>query len=225
MTALLTLAGFLAAFMLLHVAISRPAVREPLVARLGRGGYGALHGILSTAGLAAVFWAYFTAPYMELWPQHNALRWIPPLTMPFACILFVAGITTPCAGLRGDRLPDGENQAPGILSVTRHPIPWALILWAGAHMLANGDLASLLFFGTSLAFSATAPALVDARRKRLCGEEAWIRFATTTATLPFAAPGPVDWKGIGIARVASGLALFLLVLLLHEVVIGVQPYP
>ena len=105
-----TLAGFVAT----HMAISRPGIRARLVARLGRGGYGALHGVVSLAGLAAVFWGFWQAPYVELWPPLAVLRAAPPIVMPLACILFVAGVTTPCAGLRGDRLPDGANPAPGI---------------------------------------------------------------------------------------------------------------
>jgi len=217
------LVGLLIAFVASHMAISRPGIREPLIARIGRGGYGALHGIFSLIGLAAVFWGYWQAPYVELWPPLGFLRTIPPIIMPVACILFIAGMTTPCAGLRGDRLPAGDNPAPGILSVTRHPIPWALMLWAAAHLIANGDLAALLFFGAFLVFAAFAPLLVDRRRRR-CGDAAWTRFASASPTLPFTGPGPVDWKGIGWRPVLLGLVLYLAILLSHESVIGVAAF-
>lgn len=222
MTGFLPLIGLLAAFVLAHTAMSRPGIRDPLVARLGRGGYGALNGIVSTVGMVAVFWAYFTAPWLELWPQSPVLRAAPAILMPIACILAVAGATTPYAGLRGDRLPEGDNQAPGILSITRHPVPWALILWAVAHLIANGDLASFLFFGVFLLFALPAPALIDARRRRLCGDAAWQRFAAATATVPFAGPGPIDWKGIGVARVAGGVILYIAIVLAHGHIIGVD---
>lgn len=221
MTGFLPLVLILALFIASHMAISRPAIREPLVARLGRGGYGALHGGISLVGLAAVFWGYRQAPYLELWPPLAAFHALPPIVMPLACILFIAGVTTPCAGLGGDRLPEGDNPAPGILSITRHPIPWALMLWALAHLFANGDLAGLLLFGSFLAFAASAPMLVDRRRRR-CGDVAWRRFATASPTLPFAGPGPVDWKGVGSRRVLLGLALYASVALLHGYVIGVE---
>lgn len=224
MTGFLPLIVTLAAFIATHMAISRPAIREPLLARLGRGGYGALHGVFSLAGLAAVFWGFWQAPYVELWPPLTVFRAVPPIVMPLACILFIAGMTTPCAGLRGDRLPEGGNPAPGILGITRHPIPWALMPWAAAHLVANGDLAGLLFFGTFLVFAAFAPMLVDRRRRR-CGEEAWARFAAASPTLPFAGPGPIDWKGIGWRPVFLGLALYASVLLTHEWIIGVRPWP
>ena len=98
------------------------------------------------------------------------------------------------------------------------------MLWAAAHLAANGDLAGLLFFGTFLVFAASAPMLVD-RRRRGCGEEAWRRFAAASPTLPFAGPGPVDWKGIGWKPLLLGLALYACLMLTHQWIIGVQPWP
>ncbi len=43
-----------------------------------------------------------------------------------------------------------ENAAQGIFSVTRHPLTWGIALWASAHLLANGDLVSLIFFANLL---------------------------------------------------------------------------
>ena len=225
MTEFLPLIVTLAAFVAVHTAISRPRIRDPLVARLGRRWYGAFHGMVSVAGMAAVFWAYYTAPYLELWPALAAFRAVPALLMPLACILTVASVTTPCAGLVGDCLPEGDSPAPAILSVTRHPVPWALVLWGAAHLVANGDLAGLLFFGIFMLFGALGVPLVDMRRRRLCGQEGWARFAAASPTLPFAGPGPIDWKGIGWKPVLLGLMLYASVMLTHELIIGVQPYP
>lgn len=224
MTEFLPLVATLAVFVASHAAISRPAIRAALLYRMGSGGYGALHGVVSLISLAAVFWGFWQVPYIELWPPLAAFRAVPPLTMPFACILFAAALTTPCAGLRGDRLPDGDNPASGILSVTRHPIPWAIILWAGAHLIANGDVAGLLFFGTFLLFAAFAPTLVD-RRRRSGGEKEWKRFSAASPIIPFTGPGSVDWKGIGWMPVLSGLALYAVLLILHQPVIGLRPWP
>ncbi len=225
MKAFLPLIVLLAAFVAVHTAISRPRIRDPLVAWLGRRWYGAFHGIVSVVGMAAVFWAYYTAPYLELWPPLTAFRAIPALIMPLACILAVASVTTPCAGLGGDCLPEGDNPAPAILSVTRHPAPWALVLWGAAHVIANGDLAGVLLFGIFLVFGALGVPLVDMRRRRLCGDDAWKRFAAASPNLPFAGPGPIDWKGIGWKPVLLGLALYASGLLAHDWIIGVQPYP
>jgi len=225
MTGFLPLIVTMAAFLAVHTAISRPRIRDPLIARLGRRWYGAFHGIVSLAGMAAVFWGYYASPYLELWPPLMAFRAIPALLMPLACILTAASLTTPCAGLAGDCLPDGDNPAPAILSITRHPVPWALVLWGAAHVIANGDLAGVLFFGIFLIFGALGVPLVDMRRRRLCGDEASKRFEAASPIMPFAGPGPVDWKGIGWKPVLLGLVLYASLMLAHEWVIGVQPWP
>lgn len=222
---MLLLVAALAGFVAAHAVMSRPWLRDPLTRTLGRAGYGAFNGTLSLIGLVLVLWAHRIAPYIELWPPYAELRLVPFVLMPVAGVFFVAGVSTPCAGLRGDRLPAGGDPAPGILGITRHPIPVALVLWAAAHIAANGDVASLLFFGTFLAFAAAAPSLVDRRRQRLCGPEAWERFASVTSTAPFAAAlagrARVDWRGIGIGRVAAGIAGYLLLIVLHQWFSGV----
>ncbi len=221
MTGFLPLFMTMAAFLVVHTAISRPVIRAPLRSRLGRNGYGALHGAVSLLGMAAVFWGFWQAPYVELWPPLPALRAAPHIAMPIAAVLAVAGMTTPYAGLSGDRLPAAdEAPARGILSITRHPLPWALIIWSAAHVMANGDVAGLVFFGSFLAFSAAAPMLVDLRRRR-CGEEAWRRFAAASPALPFTGPEPIDWKGIGWRPLILGLLLHACILLAHGPVIGI----
>ena len=35
----------------------------------------------------------------------------------------------------------------------------------------------------------------------------------------------IDWKGIGVARLAMGIALYALLLIAHEWAIGVSPMP
>ncbi len=85
----------LIAFVASHMAISQHGIREPLIARIGRGGYGALHGVFSLIGLAAVYWGYWQTPYVELWPPLGLFRAVPPIVMPVAWIPFIAGLTTP----------------------------------------------------------------------------------------------------------------------------------
>jgi uncharacterized membrane protein len=81
-----------------------------------------------------------------------------------------------------------------IRSAVRHPMLTALMIWAFAHLLANGDLASLWLFGSFLAF-----AVID--RISVMGR---------------ASPGPLGTAKGGalhdIAVIAAGLALYLLIL-------------
>jgi uncharacterized membrane protein len=40
-----------------------------------------------------------------------------------------------------------------IKRITRHPMLWSFAIWSVAHLLANGDLASILLFGSFGAYS------------------------------------------------------------------------
>jgi uncharacterized membrane protein len=108
--------------------------------------------------------------------------------------------------LLGDLLP-----VIGITRVTRHPMLWAFVLWAAAHMLANGDVATLLLSGAILLTAANGMLSID-RKKRLRLGAAYADFEAKTSILPFAAviEGRNEFKmrEIGWATVAGALLLF-----------------
>jgi uncharacterized membrane protein len=93
---------------------------------------------------------------------------------------------------------------PGRLKpVLKHPMLVSIKIWAFAHLLANGDLASLILFGSFLAW-AVADRIAAGRR----GD-------------PVPAAGPLQWD---IAAVASGALLYVLfVWKLHSWLFGVSP--
>jgi uncharacterized membrane protein len=107
--------------------------------------------------------------------------------------------------------------------VTRHPILWAIGLWALAHVLPNGDLASLLFFGALAALALGGTVLID-RKKRLALGSNWWRLAEVTSSIPFLAilAGRTRLRPheIGLLRVVAGLLLFAVLLLAHPIYTG-----
>lgn len=115
----------LAAFLGAHVIPVR--WRGPLVARLGRRGYLLGYGLLSLGLLYWLIVAAGRAPWVELWPQAGWMRWLVNLAMPLAIVLALTG------GMGG--------------------LMAGFALWAGAHLLANGDLAHVLLFGLLLAYA------------------------------------------------------------------------
>ena len=38
-----------------------------------------------------------------------------------------------------------DYEVSGLLKITRHPVQWGILLFASAHLLANGDSASIIF--------------------------------------------------------------------------------
>ena len=69
---------------------------------------------------------------------------------------------------------------------------------------------------------------IDYRRRETMGSD-WGPIALTTSAIPFRAyiqgRTEIDWKGIGIARLVMGIALYTLLLMGHEWAFGVSAMP
>ena len=169
--------------------------------------------------------AYGGTPETPLWP---GLRFLPAAVMPFSFILIACGVLTPNpTAVAAGRLLANPEPARGIIRVTRHPVMWGIMLWAGAHILARGELKATVFFGSFLLLAAAGTLLQDARKAKVHGED-WKRFAALTSNLPFAAiaRGRNRFAAgeIGLVRVAFGLLLYGGFLVAHPWLFGVRPY-
>jgi uncharacterized membrane protein len=212
------------AFLALHVLPSTP-LRAALVKRLGEGPYS---GLFSLATLGAIVWmalAYRAAALAVLWP---GLRHLPAAVMPFSFVLIACGVLTPNpTAVAAGKLLARANPAQGIIRVTRHPVMWGIMLWAGAHILARGELKATVFFGTFLLLAAAGTRLQDIRKAKTHGED-WQRFAALTSNVPFVAIAQDRNRfaagEIGLVRVAFGLILYGGFLLTHAWLFGLRPY-
>ena len=204
-------------------------LRGGLVKILGETGYLAMFSVAAGAALIWYAAAYSAAPYQELWPALKVLRLLPLMIMPFAMIPLVCGYTTrnPMA-VRQEKHFHASDPAPGILKVTRHPIMWAIALWALSHLAGNGDQASLIFFGGLAALALLGMPLMDHRRAETLGS-AWGPFALTTSAIPFAAAlqrrAKPRLSEIGWWRIALGLVLYAGALAAHGPLLGPSALP
>lgn len=220
---MLELFAAIAFFILSHMIPMRPKFRQPLESILGRTGFLVGYSFLSLAIIAWLGYAFVAAPYIPLWSWSLTAAWLPVVVMPLASVLIVAGISSKNPFSLGAGAQGYNPDRPGIVSVTRHPVMWGLILWAGSHIPVNGDLAGLLLFGLMLLLSIAGTLTMERAKRRRYSEEEWQRCYTGTVNLPFSAPSHIDWRGIGWLRVLTGLGLYLLMLFAHQPVIGVPP--
>lgn len=224
MTLLIAACAF---FLFIHFAISGTRWRDVLVARLGEQPYRGAFSLASLLGLVWMIYAYRRAPAIELWGPQPGLR---PLVfaLVFVAVLFVViGLSSPgptSVGAEG-KLAQGEAAVRGITRITRHPFLWGIALWAFAHLLVNGDVASVLLFGTLLLLALAGPAAIDAKRRRRYGEQ-WQQFARRTSNVPFAAiaagrnslaPALAE---IGLVRSGIAVVVYVLLFVLHGPVLG-----
>ncbi|WP_139483009.1 NnrU family protein [Bradyrhizobium ivorense] len=126
-------------FLGVHVLTSLRDLRAGLVKAMGEGGYKIVYSLASAAGLALIIWGfghYRSTGWINVWTPPTALKHIAVALMLPAVILVVASY------IRGR-----------IYTTLKHPMLAGVKLWAAAHLLANGDLGSIILFGSFLAWA------------------------------------------------------------------------
>ncbi len=129
----------LALFLGAHTLPTLPERRTAMLGRFGEGGYKGLFTAVSLLGVALIAWGfglYRQSGYIPVWTPPRGLSHLALLLMWPALIAFAAAY-----------LP-GE-----IKRRLKHPMLAGVKIWALAHLLANGDLGSLILFGSLLAWA------------------------------------------------------------------------
>ncbi|RVT96625.1 NnrU protein [Rhodovarius crocodyli] len=212
-----------AAWLALHIGVSGTALRGRVVAALG--GEWPFRGVFSAASTVVIIWlvmAWRAAPTTPLWYAPGALRGLVAALMLLAFVLFALSVAGNNPTSVGQSL--GAEGARGITRVTRHPMLWSFAIWAGAHLLANGDTAALVFFGTFLVTALAGMPSIDAKLAKR-DPAVWARLSAETSILPFGAVlagrNRVSWAEIGWLRPAIGVLAWAAMAHLHGRLIGV----
>ncbi|WP_029030406.1 NnrU family protein [Salinarimonas rosea] len=170
--------------------------RARLVERLGENSYKVAYSVASLVGIVLVSIGYGEARYdpanVQIWYPPTWLAHVALLLMIFAFILFVA------------------TYLPGhIKARAKHPMLAAIKIWALAHLLANGDLASLILFVSFLAWAVAARISL---KRRPVSPLAPARAATAA---------PAGWRNDAIAVTVGLVAYVAFAFWLHPILIGV----
>lgn len=228
-------------FLGLHVAAFGTLCpwRAQLLEKFGKRNYHIGFSVASILSLLFFFHAYKAAPYIETWGQ---LAWFKPLAAPFMLAAFVfiaAGVRCPhhgcgcgCPCATGDTTPT-PPEVKGVLRITRHPIVWGLALWALLHLIANGDVASLILFGSLYGLCVAGSFSLDKKQQAALGDN-WQAYADVTSNRPFQAIREKrnslgDWRvlllqEIGWKRLAAALGAYVVIGWLHVKLLGVSPF-
>jgi uncharacterized membrane protein len=214
---MIELTAAITVFILTHIIPAYGPLRQSLISLLGKRLYIILYSSLSIAVFIWLGFAFFNAPYIELWGQPTWTRWVPIIGMPFVCILFVGGFmaTNPLSLSIGKK--NFDQTRPGIIGLTRHPVMMAFALWPGLHLFPNGDVGSVLLFGLLMGLGFYGPYTIDKRNKQSLGLEEWQRLADSKGTFA----GSNGW----LAGIIGGGVLYVVLLWGHKMVIGVSPLP
>ncbi len=172
-----------ALWLFLHLGVSGTRLRDAVVGAVGETRF--MIGF-SAASFAAIFLlvsAWTNAETTFLWAAPAWLRWVLAILMLPAFVLFMASHKRNPTAVGNKGL--GEEPR-GIQRVTRHPMLWSFALWGLIHTVANGDTASLVFFGSFALTALAGMPSIDAKLARRHGD-AWAAFAGQTSILPFGA--------------------------------------
>src|ERR1700716_1653683 len=173
-----------------HTLTTQRDLRAGFVASMGEGGYKIFYALVSIAGLALIAWGfaeYRATGWIDVWNPPKAFKHITVALMLPAVILVVASY------LRGR-----------IYTTLKHPMLAGVKLWAAAHLLANGDLGSIILFGSFLGWAVF--------------DRISLKHRTDGGGPPIPVGGPTN----DLIAVAVGLVAYLaLAFAFHPVVIGV----
>jgi len=96
------------------------------------GAYKGVYSLVALAGLALIIWGKSSASFIMIWQPVYELRFISQVLMIPAMILVVDG-NLPMSFMRKN---------------LRNPMLLGVFFWSLAHLWSNGDLASMLLFGS-----------------------------------------------------------------------------
>jgi uncharacterized membrane protein len=180
-------------FLGVHTLTTQRDLRARFIASMGQGGYKIFYALVSLAGLALIAWGfaeYRATGWIDVWNPPKAFKHITVALMLPAVILVVASY------VRGR-----------IYTTLKHPMLAGVKLWAAAHLLANGDLGSIILFGSFLAWAVFDR--ISLKRRPHAG----------------APPIPVGGPGNDLIAIAVGIVAYLaLAFAFHPVVIGVPVF-
>jgi uncharacterized membrane protein len=176
-----------------HVFVTLRAPRAAIIARIGEWPYKAIMGLVSLVGIILIgygFGQYRATGWVDVW---HPPRWTFYITQ---ILMWPASICVVAAYSRGN-----------IWRRLKHPMLVGVKTFAVAHLIANGDLGSIVLFGSILAW-----AVYD-------------RITLKRRSDPGAPPIPVGGqRNDTIALVVGTLLYLVLGLVFHPLVVGIPVF-
>jgi uncharacterized membrane protein len=129
----------LVVFLGAHGFVSMRERRAALIATIGRGPYLGLFALVSVIGLVLIGYGFARYRAEGLIPVWYPPAWTRHIVV---ALMWPASIALVAAYIPGD-----------IKRVLKHPFLVGVKIWAFAHLCANGDLGSMILFGSVLAWA------------------------------------------------------------------------
>jgi uncharacterized membrane protein len=162
-------------------------------ARLGEGAFKGIYSVIAVLGFALLVWGFGQARQMpvQLWSPPTFMRHLALLLTLISFVLLAAAY-----------VPGNSIKAR-----VHHPMVLGVKVWAFAHLLANGNLAHVVLFGSFLAWAV------------------WNFIASRRRDRAQSVQYPPGTGGATAVTVVVGVGAWLIfALVLHGWLIGVRPF-
>jgi uncharacterized membrane protein len=166
-----------------------PSLRGALKTSLGEKPFRGLYAALAAAGLALIVVGWRSTVPVAIYAPPT---WGPTLTF---LLMFVSIV-----------LFGASHARTNIKRIVRHPQLTSIVLWSLAHLIANGDIRSIILFGSLGVWALLEMALINRR------EGEWVK------------PVRASMKSEMIGAAVS-VVIFLVLIALHPYFAGVSPLP
>lgn len=211
-----------------HLILSSASLRPRLIGRLGDQPFRGLYSLAVLAWFVALVWVF------AIHKHSGPLLWNtvgPPAIAEFAnAVLMGLAFAVLVAGLIPSQVGPSSMTAPsaapaeahGLLRITRHPFNAALGLFGVAHLLVNGHVGDVAFFGGFPLFVWIGSRHQDERMSK--DKPGYRELAARTSLVPFAALvmgrqrlvlADLPWGGL-----AAGVVMAVIIRHFHGTLFG-----
>jgi uncharacterized membrane protein len=208
-----------AAFVGTHLALSH-GFRTRLVQNVGEAGFTGIYSIVALLTFGWLILAY-TAIDVSV-PFWIAPRWwwiTASVIMLFASILLVGSFVRNPAFPHPRGAKQAARPATGVFAITRHPMNWAVILWALVHLSLWWSPRNIIVAAGMLILAVAGSIGQDAKKRSVIGR-AWQDWEARTSFVPFAGllSGRIKWRSAapGWIAVGGGTALWFAAAWIHQ---------
>jgi uncharacterized membrane protein len=127
-------------------------------------------------------------------------------------ILFAGSIAGNPALPRPDAAALAKAPVRGALAITRHPMMWGFAIWGLVHILASGQVRTIILAAAMIILALAGAAGQDRKKAVLMGAD-WADWRSRTSFMPFGLQisGAESWKSAwpGRTNILLGLLLWL----------------
>ena len=166
-------------------AVPNLNIKNTLIQKLGPNGYKGLFTLISLIGLGLIIYGKAYSDFESIWNPPAVSRYATLSIMLFADLMLAISL-----------IPNNFRRR------IRHPLLIGVLLWGLAHLISNGDLASILLFASFLIFALS-------------------KMRTQSKRAPFDPPEKVSIV-LDIGTVLLGLTIHLLFIYFHHHIGGIS---